>query len=126
MRRSRSKEVHDVVFRVRFGGYDEWQVDLHLDRVERQLADQEPGDFAGDRMLRPAARAPAVNSLPERMPDRLSDRMPERLPERIPRADARADSRALPDACRSRAWPVRAAWARPAFAGAGMAAAANP
>jgi len=32
-------EVHDVVFRVRFGGYDEWQVDLHLDRVERQLAE---------------------------------------------------------------------------------------
>jgi DivIVA domain-containing protein len=34
-------EVHDVVFRVRFGGYDEWQVDLHLDRVERQLAELE-------------------------------------------------------------------------------------
>jgi DivIVA domain-containing protein len=33
-----AQEVHDVVFRVRFGGYDEWQVDLHLDRVERQLA----------------------------------------------------------------------------------------
>ena len=32
-----TQEVHDVVFRVRFGGYDEWQVDLHLDRVERQL-----------------------------------------------------------------------------------------
>ncbi len=36
-----AQEVHDVVFRVRFGGYDEWQVDLHLDRVERQLADSE-------------------------------------------------------------------------------------
>src|SRR5262245_49298288 len=36
-----SQEVHDVVFRVRFGGYDEWQVDLHLDRVERQLAEME-------------------------------------------------------------------------------------
>src|SRR5215468_9335594 len=36
-----SQEVHDVVFRVRFGGYDEWQVDLHLDRVERQLNDME-------------------------------------------------------------------------------------
>jgi DivIVA domain-containing protein len=34
-----AEEVHDVVFRVRFGGYDEWQVDLHLDRVERQLAE---------------------------------------------------------------------------------------
>lgn len=41
-----SHEVHDVVFRVRFGGYDEWQVDLHLDRVERQLADaEERGGF---------------------------------------------------------------------------------
>lgn len=36
-----AQEVHDVVFRVRFNGYDEWQVDLHLDRVERQLADVE-------------------------------------------------------------------------------------
>jgi DivIVA domain-containing protein len=34
-----AQEVHDVVFRVRFGGYDEWQVDLHLDRVERQLSE---------------------------------------------------------------------------------------
>jgi DivIVA domain-containing protein len=42
-----AQEVHDVVFRVRFGGYDEWQVDLHLDRVERQLAeleDRRPGN----------------------------------------------------------------------------------
>ena len=29
----RSEEVRDVVFRVRFGGYDEWLVYLHLDRV---------------------------------------------------------------------------------------------
>jgi DivIVA domain-containing protein len=36
-----AQEVHDVIFRVRFGGYDEWQVDLHLDRVERQLAELE-------------------------------------------------------------------------------------
>jgi DivIVA domain-containing protein len=36
-----AQEVHDVVFRVRFGGYDEWQVDLHLDRVERQQAEFE-------------------------------------------------------------------------------------
>src|SRR5919205_2175756 len=36
-----AQEVHDVVFRVRFGGYDEWQVDLQLDRVERQLAELE-------------------------------------------------------------------------------------
>ncbi|WP_279582058.1 DivIVA domain-containing protein [Fodinicola feengrottensis] len=31
------EEVHNVVFRVRFGGYDEWEVDKHLDRLERQL-----------------------------------------------------------------------------------------
>ncbi|MCW3843683.1 DivIVA domain-containing protein, partial [Micromonospora yasonensis] len=48
-----SQEVHDVVFRVRFNGYDEWQVDLHLDRVERQLAELEerggvPGGRGGD------------------------------------------------------------------------------
>ncbi|MFE9690484.1 DivIVA domain-containing protein [Micromonospora sp. NPDC005806] len=44
-----SQEVHDVVFRVRFNGYDEWQVDLHLDRVERQLAElEERGGRGGD------------------------------------------------------------------------------
>jgi DivIVA domain-containing protein len=32
-------DVREVVFRVRFGGYDEWQVDKHLDRLERQLED---------------------------------------------------------------------------------------
>ncbi|MFI7429277.1 DivIVA domain-containing protein [Micromonospora sp. NPDC049836] len=50
-----SQEVHDVVFRVRFNGYDEWQVDLHLDRVERQLAELEergaPGGRGGDPRL---------------------------------------------------------------------------
>lgn len=45
-----SQEVHDVVFRVRFNGYDEWQVDLHLDRVERQLAElEERGGAVGGR-----------------------------------------------------------------------------
>ncbi|GIL26150.1 DivIVA domain-containing protein [Actinocatenispora comari] len=38
-----SRDVHDFVFRVRFGGYDEWQVDMHLDRVERQLTALEEG-----------------------------------------------------------------------------------
>ena len=47
-----AQEVHDVVFRVRFGGYDEWQVDLHLDRVERQLA--ELGGRAGWPRCAPA------------------------------------------------------------------------
>jgi DivIVA domain-containing protein len=45
----RSQEVRDVVFRVRFGGYDEWQVDLHLDRVERQLAELEERPAAPGR-----------------------------------------------------------------------------
>ncbi|GIF10431.1 DivIVA domain-containing protein [Actinoplanes teichomyceticus] len=46
-----AQEVHDVVFRVRFGGYDEWQVDLHLDRVERQLAEfEERGGRPADPM----------------------------------------------------------------------------
>ena len=52
-----AQEVHDVVFRVRFGGYDEWQVDLHLDRVERQLAELE------DRDDRPPAPDPMRDSL---------------------------------------------------------------
>jgi len=77
-----AQEVHDVVFRVRFGGYDEWQVDLHLDRVERQIGELEErtaggaGRFAGpDRMGPPDRLGP-----PDRMgppPDRLGapDRM---------------------------------------------------
>ena len=53
-----AQEVHDVVFRVRFGGYDEWQVDLHLDRVERQLAELEErtGGFGGQRPMREPPR----------------------------------------------------------------------
>jgi DivIVA domain-containing protein len=47
-----AQEVHDVVFRVRFGGYDEWQVDLHLDRVERQLAELEERTSAYGREQR--------------------------------------------------------------------------
>ncbi|GAA2544627.1 hypothetical protein GCM10010435_11530 [Winogradskya consettensis] len=65
-----AQEVHDVVFRVRFGGYDEWQVDLHLDRVERQLAEFE------DR----GGRAPEVRMQPEPMrggpPDDMRGGMP--------------------------------------------------
>ncbi|ROT32752.1 DivIVA domain-containing protein [Micromonospora sp. HM5-17] len=48
-----AQEVHDVVFRVRFGGYDEWQVDLHLDRVERQIAELEERRAAGARAAAP-------------------------------------------------------------------------
>lgn len=56
-----AQEVHDVVFRVRFGGYDEWQVDLHLDRVERQLAELE--ERSGGFARGPETRMPP----PERM-----------------------------------------------------------
>src|SRR5690348_7301133 len=85
-----AQEVHDVVFRVRFGGYDEWQVDLHLDRVERQLSElEERGGFPRmpDRSgmepprsdMRPEMRSGEMRMVPpERMvPDRM---MPERLP----------------------------------------------
>lgn len=86
-----AQEVHDVVFRVRFGGYDEWQVDLHLDRVERQLADLEErgGGFErrpttdrlsalrGDDMplepRRPSVPAPPMPSRPlQPMPAQMS------------------------------------------------------
>ncbi|WBB83422.1 DivIVA domain-containing protein [Micromonospora sp. WMMC264] len=59
-----SQEVHDVVFRVRFNGYDEWQVDLHLDRVERQLAE-----------LEERGGAPAGRGGDPRIPDRLGPPM---------------------------------------------------
>ncbi|MFI7248483.1 DivIVA domain-containing protein [Micromonospora chalcea] len=59
-----SQEVHDVVFRVRFNGYDEWQVDLHLDRVERQLAE-----------LEERGGAPAGRGGDPRMADRLGPPM---------------------------------------------------
>ena len=62
-----AQEVHDVVFRVRFGGYDEWQVDLHLDRVERQLAEFE------DR----GGRSPDPRMTPDRMqPEPMRGGMP--------------------------------------------------
>jgi DivIVA domain-containing protein len=64
--------VHDVVFRVRFGGYDEWQVDLHLDRVERQLAELEERGGYGRELRKPP-------------PDRLMPAPPDRMgpPERM-------------------------------------------
>lgn len=81
-----AQEVHDVVFRVRFGGYDEWQVDLHLDRVERQLAElEERGSGGFGRAL--DSRSGEVRMAPERMmPERMEPpRMPERMePQRMP------------------------------------------
>ncbi len=88
----RANEVHDIVFRVKFGGYDEWQVDLHLDRVERQLAEQEPDG--------PGQQVPS-----DRMPDRGFDRMP--VPERGPGGMAGRDDRMMP--------PDRAGFDRPGF-----------
>jgi len=67
-----AQEVHDVVFRVRFGGYDEWQVDLHLDRVERQLAELEERGQIG-------ARGPE-----QRMGPRREEHMPPPDPMRAP------------------------------------------
>jgi DivIVA domain-containing protein len=73
-----AQEVHDVVFRVRFGGYDEWQVDLHLDRVERQLAELEDrGGRSLDPRMAPDRGMPMDRGMPDRgMPDRgMPDRM---------------------------------------------------
>ncbi len=79
-----AQDVHDVVFRVRFGGYDEWQVDLHLDRVERQLADIEerasgPGVGA---QLRAAMSSPMDRGGPP----------PPPLPTRTPNANAQTST----------------------------------
>ncbi|MEV0561296.1 DivIVA domain-containing protein [Dactylosporangium sp. NPDC050588] len=75
-----AQEVHDVVFRVRFGGYDEWQVDLHLDRVERQLAElEERGGGGFGRALDSRGgemRSGEMRMAPERMPERMQ---PERM-----------------------------------------------
>ena len=79
-----AQEVHDVVFRVRFGGYDEWQVDLHLDRVERQLGElEERGGFVPNRG-------------PERLGPGRDDRaLPPGRDDRMPAPPMR-DDRALP------------------------------
>jgi DivIVA domain-containing protein len=38
------EDVRHIEFRIRFGGYDEWQVDLHLDRLERELSEVLEGE----------------------------------------------------------------------------------
>jgi DivIVA domain-containing protein len=105
-----AQEVHDVVFRVRFGGYDEWQVDLHLDRVERQLAEFEErgggrapdprmqpepmrGGMAADRMGQQAMGrgAPPTERLPAPLrEDRqmsVQPQMPQRQQQQLPGPD---------------------------------------
>ncbi len=83
-------EVHDVVFRVRFGGYDEWQVDLHLDRVERQLAEMaERGPIVPAVERRAVAGAGAARPPADRFAD---ERYPseDRFGALNPRGDDRA------------------------------------
>jgi DivIVA domain-containing protein len=104
-----AQEVHDVVFRVRFGGYDEWQVDLHLDRVERQLAEFEErgggrapdprmqpepmrGGMPADRMGSAMGRgAPPTERLPapfrEERPMSAPPQMPQRQQQQLPAPD---------------------------------------
>ena len=110
-----AQEVHDVVFRVRFGGYDEWQVDLHLDRVERQLAEYEErgggravdprmapepmrGGMPADRMAPPMStmgrNAPPTERLPAPLRDdrQIAPPMPQRqLPAADPYGGGRYD-----------------------------------
>ncbi len=116
-----AQEVHDVVFRVRFGGYDEWQVDLHLDRVERQLAELEESGMLG--------RAPEPPALPSReprpMPMRDDRPMPpprdERgMPLREDRPMPPRDERHLPPPREERAMPLREERAMPLREDRGM------
>ncbi|GAA1377853.1 MULTISPECIES: DivIVA domain-containing protein [Catellatospora] len=83
----RSQEVRDVVFRVRFGGYDEWQVDLHLDRVERQLAELEERPAAPGRGAELRAGLGGPTPAPAPVPDRMGPPPPP-LPTRTPAANA--------------------------------------
>jgi DivIVA domain-containing protein len=87
-----AQEVHDVVFRVRFGGYDEWQVDLHLDRVERQLAEfEERGGRVPDPRMQPEPMRGGGSGMPvDRMgpsmgrsaPPTERIQMPPQMPQR--------------------------------------------
>ncbi|HZM80681.1 MAG TPA: DivIVA domain-containing protein [Candidatus Limnocylindrales bacterium] len=76
-----AQDVHEVVFRVRFGGYDEWQVDLHLDRVERQIAELE------ERAAPSVGAQLRATMAPPPMMDR-SGAPPPPLPTRVPNAHA--------------------------------------
>lgn len=98
-----SRDVHDVVFRVRFGGYDEWQVDMHLDRVERQLAAME--DAGGipleaqslppgrDPRSLPPAGEPMHMPPPQRMDDSGLGPLGDEPPVRVGRSARQMDDR---------------------------------
>jgi DivIVA domain-containing protein len=106
-----ASEVHDVVFRVRFGGYDEWQVDLHLDRVERQLGEmEERGGFVPARGPERIAPPPMRDDRP--LPPMRDERMAP-PPMRDDRMMPMRDDRPLPPPPPA---PMRTA---PAPAGAG-------
>ena len=61
-------EVDDVVFRVRFGGYDEWQVDVYLDRVARQLAELEERGVLGTAPAPDFGKPESTGSVPAAPP----------------------------------------------------------
>ena len=103
-----AQEVHDVVFRVRFGGYDEWQVDLHLDRVERQLAEFEDrggGGRGGDPRMQPEPMRNSSSGMPV---DRMGPSMGRSAPptERLP-APMRDERPQLPPMPQRQQLPAR-------------------
>lgn len=104
-------EVDDVVFRVRFGGYDEWQVDVYLDRVARQLAELEERGVLGTAPApdygKPdtaASPAPPAQAAPG------SRRAPEsQATQVIPAQDLMAAREAAPEPAGRGRGPARAA-----------------
>ncbi len=103
-------EVHDVVFRVRFGGYDEWQVDLHLDRVERQLAEfEDRGGRSPDPRMAPEPMRGGGGMPVDRMGPSMGRSAPPMAPptERLP-APMRDDRPQLPPAMPQRQQPMPA------------------
>jgi len=76
-------EVDDVVFRVRFGGYDEWQVDVYLDRVARQLAELEERGVLGTAPAPDYGKPDIAAPAPPMQPTPGSRRAPEAQPTQV-------------------------------------------
>ena len=76
-----AQEVHDVVFRVRFGGYDEWQVDVYLDRLERQLAAMEAEQAAAGKSRAGRSPQPPHHEEPDFLPEGRGAGPDRALPE---------------------------------------------
>jgi len=70
-------EVDDVVFRVRFGGYDEWQVDVYLDRVARQLGELEERGVLGTAPAPDYGKPDTASAAPPAQPGPGQRRSPE-------------------------------------------------